>query len=75
MISDSPFTLHASRFTFPQHGERVQCAERTGEPRPLSIDREGNFSLTAKPYCDSLKLEIEVSPEIAGRIAAMLAAL
>jgi hypothetical protein len=75
VISDSPFTLHASRFTFPQHGERVQCAERTGEPRPLSIDREGNFSLTAKPYCDSLKLEIEVSPEIAGCIAVMLAAL
>jgi hypothetical protein len=56
-------------------GERVQCDERSGEPRPLSIDREGKFSLTAKPYCDSLKLEIEVSPEIAGRIAALLAAL
>ena len=56
-------------------GERVQCDERSGEPRPLSVDREGKFSLTAKPYCDSLKLEIEVSPEIAGRIAAMLAAL
>ena len=56
-------------------GERVQCDERSGEPRPLSIYREGKFSLTAKPYCDSLKLEIEVAPEIAGRIAAMLAAL
>ena len=56
-------------------GERVQCDERSGEPRPLSIDRDGKFSLTAKPYCESLKLEIEVSPEIAGRIAALLAAL
>jgi len=56
-------------------GERVQCDERTGEPQPLSIDREGKFSLTAKPFCESLKLEIEVSPEIAGRIAALLAAL
>ncbi len=56
-------------------GERVQCDERSGEPRPLCIDREGKFSLTAKPFCDSLRLEIEVSPEIAGRIAALLAAL
>jgi len=56
-------------------GEHVHCDERSGEPRPVSIDREGKFSLTAKPYCDSLKLEIEVSPEIAGRIAALLAAL
>jgi hypothetical protein len=56
-------------------GEHVHCDERSGEPRPLSIDREGEFSLTAKPYCDSLKLEIEVSPEIAGRIAALLAGL
>lgn len=55
--------------------ERVRCDERTGEPRPLNIDRESKFSLTAKPFCDSLKLEIEVSPEIAGRIAALLAAL
>lgn len=56
-------------------GERVQCDERTGEPRALSIDREGKFSLTAKPYCESLKLEIEVSPDVAGKIAALLAAL
>jgi len=56
-------------------GERVHCDERSGEPRPLSIDREGKFSLTAKPFCDSLKLEIEVSPELAGKIAALLAAL
>jgi hypothetical protein len=56
-------------------GERVQCDERSGEPRPLSIDREGKFSLTAKPYCESLKLEIEVSPEVAGKIAVLLAAL
>jgi hypothetical protein len=56
-------------------GEHVHCDERSGEPRPFSIDREGKFNLTAKPYCESLKLEIEVSPEIAGRIAAMLAAL
>jgi hypothetical protein len=56
-------------------GERVRCDERTGEPRPLSVDREGKFRLTAKPYLDSLTLEIEVSPEIAGRIAALLAAL
>lgn len=55
-------------------GERVQWDERSGEPRPLSIDREGKFSLTAKPYCEAVKLEIEVSPEIAGRIAALLAA-
>ena len=56
-------------------GEHVRCDERSGEPRPVSIDRAGRFSLTAKPYCDSLRLEIEVSPEIAGRIAALLAAL
>jgi hypothetical protein len=56
-------------------GERVQCDAQTGEPRPLSIDREGKFSLTAKPYCESIKLEIEVSPELAGKIAALLAAL
>ena len=56
-------------------GERIQCDEQSGEPRPLSIDREGKFSLTAKPYCDSVKLEIEVSPEVAGKIAALLAAL
>jgi hypothetical protein len=56
-------------------GEHVQCDERSGEPRPLSIDREGKFSLTAKPCCDALKLEIETSPDIAGRIAALLTAL
>jgi hypothetical protein len=32
-------------------GERVQCDERSGEPHPLSIDREGKFSLTAKTFC------------------------
>ena len=56
-------------------GERVQCDERSGEPRPLSIDRDGKFSLMAKPYCESLKLEIEVSPEVAGKLAALLASL
>jgi hypothetical protein len=56
-------------------GEHIQCDERSGEPRPLSVDRGGKFSLTAKPYCESVKLEIEVLPEIAGRIAALLAAL
>jgi hypothetical protein len=56
-------------------GERVQCDERSGEPRPVNIDREGKFSLQAKPFCDSLKLEIEASPELAGRIAAFLASL
>jgi hypothetical protein len=56
-------------------GEQVHCDERSGEPRPLSIDREGKFSLQAKPFCDSLKLEIEVAPEVAGNIAALLAAL
>jgi hypothetical protein len=56
-------------------GERVRCDERSGEPRPLSIDREGKFSLTAKPFCDLLKVEIESSPEVAGKIAALLATL
>jgi hypothetical protein len=56
-------------------GERVQCDERSGEPRPVSIEREGKFSLTAKPFCESLKLEIEVSSEVAGKIAALLASL
>ena len=56
-------------------GEHLHCDERTGEPRPLSIDREGKFSLQAKPYSGSLKLEIEAPPEIAGRIAELLAAL
>jgi hypothetical protein len=67
-------TAALAEFAAP-FGERVQCDDRTGEPRPLSVDREGKFSLTAKPYCESLKLEIEVSPEIAGRVAALLAAL
>jgi len=56
-------------------GERVRCDERSGEPRSLSIDREGKFSLTAKPFCESLKLEIEVAPDVAGRIAVLLATL
>jgi hypothetical protein len=56
-------------------GERVHCDERSGEPHPLSVDREGKFSLTVKFFCDSLKLELEVNPEIAGRIAALLATL
>jgi hypothetical protein len=56
-------------------GERVRCDERSGEPRLLSIDREGKFSLTVKPFCDSLKLEIEVAPDVAGKIAALLATL
>jgi hypothetical protein len=56
-------------------GELVQCDEGSGEPRRLSIDREGKFSLTAKPYCESLKLEIEVAPDVAGKIAVLLAAL
>ena len=56
-------------------GERIHCDERSGKPRPLSVDRDGKFSLTAKPFCESLKLEIEVSPEIAGWIAVLLAAL
>jgi hypothetical protein len=56
-------------------GERVSCDERTGEPRQLSIDREGKFSLVAKPFCDSLKVEIEASAEVAGKIAVLLATL
>jgi hypothetical protein len=56
-------------------GEQIECDERSGEPRPLSIDREGRFSLQAKPFCESLKLEIDVSPEVAGKIAALLATL
>ena len=56
-------------------GEPVQCDTRSGEPRPLSIDRAGKFSLQAKPFCDSLKLEIETSAAVAGRIAALLATL
>jgi len=56
-------------------GERVQCDERSGEPRPLAIDRPDKFSLQAKPFCESVKLEIETSPDIAGQIAALLAAL
>jgi len=56
-------------------GERILCDERSGEPRPLSIDREDKFDLTAKPFCESLRLEISVSPEVAGKIAALLASL
>lgn len=56
-------------------GEHVQCDERSGDPRPLSIDRQGKFSLQATPYTDALKLEIEVSPEVAARIATLLASL
>jgi hypothetical protein len=56
-------------------GEAVRCDERSGEPRPLAIDRPDKFSLQAKPFCDSVKLEIETSPDIAGQIAALLAAL
>lgn len=67
-------TLALTKVAAP-FGERVQCDERSGEPRPLSIDREGKFSLTAKPCCEAVKLEIEVSPDIAVRIATLLAAL
>ena len=56
-------------------GARVQCDERSGEPRPLSIDRDGKFTLQAKPFCEEVKLEIQTSPETAGKIAALLAAL
>jgi len=56
-------------------GERIVCDEQSGDPLPLSIDRQGKFSLFAKPFCDSLKVEIETSPEIAGKIAALLATL
>jgi hypothetical protein len=56
-------------------GEHVRCDDRTGEPHALSIDRQGKFSLTVKTFCDSLKLEVEASPEIAGKIAALLATL
>jgi hypothetical protein len=56
-------------------GEHIHCDEGSGDPQALSIDREGKFSLTAKPICDSLKLEIETSPEIAGKIAMLLATL
>ena len=56
-------------------GEHVSCDERTGEPRQLSIDREGKFSLVVKPFCDSLKVEIEASPEVAEKIAVLLATL
>ena len=56
-------------------GERIQCDERSGEPRPLAIDRPDKLSLQAKPFCESVKLEIETSPDIAGQIAALLAAL
>ena len=67
-------TLALTKVAAP-FGERVQCDERSGEPRPLSIDREGKFSLTAKPYSEAVRLEIDVSPEVAGEIAALLAAL
>ena len=56
-------------------GERVRCDERSGEPCPLSIDREGKFSLTVKPFCESLRLEIDVSPEVAAKVAVLLAGL
>ena len=56
-------------------GEQVRCDERSGEPHRLDIDREGKFNLQAKPFCEALKLEIETSPEVAGKIAALLAAL
>lgn len=56
-------------------GERIRCDERSGEPCPLRIDRDGKFSLQAKPFCESLKLEIETASDIAGRIASLLAAL
>ena len=55
--------------------EQVRCDDRSGEPRPLSINREGKFRLTAKPFCDVVNLQIDVSTEIAGKIAVMLAAL
>ncbi|PWU12305.1 MAG: hypothetical protein C5B50_21670 [Verrucomicrobia bacterium] len=56
-------------------GERVACDERTGDPHPVSVDREGKFSLHAKAFCDVLKLEIDTSAENAAKIAALLAAL
>ena len=56
-------------------GEHVRCDERSGEPLPLSIEREGKFTLTAKPFCESVKLEVDASPEIVGRVATLLASL
>ena len=57
-----------------------QCRAETSGPVLASLEplvwtcRPNPLTFTAKPYCESVKLEIEVSPEIAGRIAAMLAA-
>jgi hypothetical protein len=56
-------------------GEDVRCDERTGEPRPLSIDREGRFSLQAKPCCDGVKLEIDATQDTAAKVAMLLATL
>jgi hypothetical protein len=67
-------TQALTKFAIPL-GERVQCDERSGEPRPLVIDRPDKFSLKAKPFCDFVNLEIVTSPDIAGQIAALLAAL
>jgi len=67
-------TQALTKFAIPL-GERVQCDERSGEPRPLVIDRPHKFSLKAKPFCDFVNLEIVTSPDIAGQIAALLAAL
>jgi len=67
-------TLALTKVAAP-FGEHIQCDERSGDPRPLTIEREGKFSLTAKPYCEAVKLEIEVPPDVAGKIAALLAAL
>ena len=56
-------------------GAVIRCDDRSGEPQPLAIDREGKFTLKARPFCASLVLEIEAVPAVAGRIAVMLATL
>lgn len=56
-------------------GVEVVCDERSGEPRPVSIDREGKFNLQAKPCCEGVKLEIDATQETAAKIAVLLANL
>lgn len=46
----------------------VTCDERSGDPRAVSVECDGLFNLTATPCCEAVKLEIEIGPELAGKM-------
>ena len=64
--------LHLPGQGHPAHWFSAKAGNRGARmPGPETVRKP----FIAKPYCESLKLEIEVSPDVAGKIAALLAAL